>query len=183
MKNDLALLIQLSDNDISAFEEIYFEYHESLYRLAFRYLKSETAAEDAVQCVFLKLWEARNDLSIQTNLKNYLYTMVKNLVLNELRHNTVVVQSNYELLIQQQELDDSLQCGFEQKELRDSLFNAINALPQRKKDICILKLQGEFTNEDIANEMNISVSTVKSHYMEALKTLRIQMRKIFTVFI
>lgn len=183
MKNDLTLLTQLRDNDISAFEEIYIEYHQSLYRLAFRYLKSETSAEDAVQCVFLKLWEARKDLSIQVNLKNYLYSMIKNLVLNELRHNAVVVQSNYELLVLQQELDDSLQLGFEQKEMRDSLFSAINALPQRKKEICILKLQGDFSNEDIANEMNISVSTVKSHYMEALKTLRLQMRKLFTLFI
>lgn len=183
MKNDLTLLILLRDNDISAFEKIYFEYHQSLFLLALRYLKSETAAEDAVQCVFLKLWETRKELSIQINLKNYLYTMTKNLVLNEIRHNCVVVESNYELLMQQQEFDDSLQTGFEQKEVRDSLFNAINALPQRKKDICILKLQGEFSNEEIANEMNISVSTVKSHYMEALKMLRMQMRKIFTLFI
>ncbi len=79
---DHALFILLKKRDKDAFSVIYQKYHRYLYSLALKYLKSAQMAEDAVQHVFVKLWESTAAIQIEINLKNYLYTMTKNYILN-----------------------------------------------------------------------------------------------------
>jgi len=58
------------------------KYHRYLFALAYKYLKDTGMAEDVVQHVFVKLWETTGDIQIEINLRNYLYTMTKNFILN-----------------------------------------------------------------------------------------------------
>ena len=78
--NVLFLLIKKRDKD--AFTAVYRKYHSYLYALAFKYLKNAEMAEDAVQQVFVKLWDTSAKIEIEVNLNNYLYTMIKNNILN-----------------------------------------------------------------------------------------------------
>lgn len=66
---DHALFILLRKRDKEAFSMIYQKYHRYLYSLALKYLKSVQMAEDAVQHVFVKLWESTADIHIEINLK------------------------------------------------------------------------------------------------------------------
>jgi RNA polymerase sigma factor (sigma-70 family) len=61
-----------------AFEAIYLKYHRMLYSIAFRYLSSAEDAEDATADVFVHLWEIRREMIVETSLRNFLYTMMKN---------------------------------------------------------------------------------------------------------
>ena len=54
-------------------------------------------------------------------------------------------------------------------------------LPAQKTDICLMKVQEELTNQEIAERMNLSVNTVKTHYSEALKLLRIHLSKMLII--
>jgi RNA polymerase sigma factor (sigma-70 family) len=78
INEDHALFILLKKRDREAFSAIYKKYHRYLYAIALKYLKNTQMAEDAVQHVFVKLWESTSDIHIEINLKNYLYTMTKN---------------------------------------------------------------------------------------------------------
>lgn len=92
---DHTLFILLKRRDRDAFSAIYNKYHHYLYALALKYLKSTQMAEDAVQHVFVKLWESTAQIQIEINLKNYLYTMTKNYILNMIRNHKDEVSLNY----------------------------------------------------------------------------------------
>jgi RNA polymerase sigma-70 factor (ECF subfamily) len=154
-----------------AFEEIYRKYHRMLYSIALRYLSSTEDAEDAVTDVFVHLWEMRRVMVVETNLRNYLYTMMKNYILNRLRKSKPVFLSIDCDEVHQKE-EASLEEFLDRKEMEDRLYSAINSLPEQKRKICLLKMDGNLTNEDIAKRMNISLNTVKTHYLQSLRMLR-----------
>ena len=93
---DAALFLLIKKRDKEAFTIIYNKYHKYLYVLAERYLKNSEMAEDIVQQVFVKLWETLKNIDIQVNLKNYLYTMTKNHILNTIRDNKELISLSYE---------------------------------------------------------------------------------------
>lgn len=169
---ELLALIQKGSKD--AFTIVYERFHRQLYTLAYRYLKDRTMSEDAVQHVFVKLWEIHSNLEVSISLKNYLYTMIKNHILNQIRNKNTAITFNYEIY-QTDDLslyEEGIIEAIENREFLDQFYTAINKLPDQKKTVCLLKLDGKFTNQEIADEMNLSVNTVKTHYAQALKILK-----------
>jgi RNA polymerase sigma-70 factor (ECF subfamily) len=147
--------------------------------LAFRYLKDVELAEDAVQHVFVKLWDSARYIEVDINMKNYLYTMTKNFVLNQIRDNKEMISLNYEnAQIEITDESSDIVSIMEDKQLRSLLYEGIQHLPPQKKEICHLKIDENKTNQEIAEEMGISVNTVKSHYQESVKMLRDYFQKI-----
>ena len=172
-QTDDELLILLQKGNERAFTTIYERYHKLLYVVAFKYLKDNDTAKDAVQQVFLKLWESRTLLSIQINLRNYLYTMLKNHLLNEIRNNYTALEKNYELAQETIEYENEILEKLEEKEMNEQLYRAIGDLPEQKKIVCLYKLEKGLSNQEIAEKMQISIPTVKTHYSQAIKLLKI----------
>lgn len=175
---DSALFLLLKKRDREAFSIIYQKYHRYLYALALKYLKSTQRAEDAVQHVFVKLWESTDRIHIEINLRNYLYTMTKNYILNTIRDQKEEISLNYmnaQMEIPEQE---DLIKQLEEKELHEMLYRQIDRLPPQKKEVCMRKLKTSDSNQEIADKMGISVHTVKSHYQESLKLLRSYFHRI-----
>jgi len=181
-QRDDVLLQMLNKGSKDAFTTIYERYHKLLYVLAYKYLKNKMAAEDAVQQVFIKLWEARSVLAIHINLRNYLYTMMKNYILNEIRNNLTALEKNYELAQSSPLYEDDFINRMEDAHMMDYFYQAIEQLPEQKKQVCLYKLKGNLTNQEIADKMNISVPTVKTHYAQAIKLLRKSFEKFILLF-
>lgn len=177
--SDDDLLVSLRQGSKEAFTVIYERYHKLLYVLAYKYLKSSYASEDAVQQVFLKLWESRSLLMVNVNVRNYLYTMMKNHVLNEIRNNNSAVEKNYEMMQSSPTYEDELLARLEQKDMLSYFYEAIERLPQQKRQVCLYKLKENLSNQEIARKMNISVPTVKTHYAQAIKILRTLSERLF----
>ena len=72
---DRELFRQIKQGSEEAFREVYGKYHRILYAVALKMLKDRSAAENAVQYVFVKLWVERQDMTVMLSLRNYLYTM------------------------------------------------------------------------------------------------------------
>ena len=138
-------------------------------------------AEDVVQHVFSRLWEFRSKLRVGISLKNYLFTMTKNHVLNLIRNENSAIAKNYEMAQSASPYEDNLIEKLEKKELMSSFYKAVDMLPAQKRDICLMKVQEELTNQEIAERMNLSVNTIKTHYSEALKLLRIHLSKMLII--
>lgn len=138
-------------------------------------------AEDVVQHVFSRLWEFRSELRVGISLKNYLFTMTKNHVLNLIRNENSAIAKNYEMAQSASPYEDNLIEKLEKKELMSSFYKAVEMLPAQKRDICLMKVQEELTNQEIAERMNLSVNTIKTHYSEALKLLRIHLSKMLII--
>lgn len=177
-QTDDELLILLQKGNENAFTAIYERYHKLLYVVAYKYLKDNDTAKDAVQQIFLKLWESHTLFSITINLRNYLYTMLKNHLLNEIRNNYTALEKNYELAQEGIEYENEILSKLEEKEMTERLYHAINELPEQKKVICLYKLKDSLSNQEIAEKMQISVPTVKTHYSQAIKLLREYLDKL-----
>ena len=175
---DHTLFILLRKRDKEAFSMIYRKYHRYLYALAMKYLKNTHLAEDAVQHVFVKLWESTHDIHIEVNLKNYLYTMTKNYILNYIRDNKTKVTLSYEQAQFDMPEEEDILRTMEERQMKELRYRGIDLLPPQKKEVCRRKLETDDSNQQIAEKMGVSVHTVKSHYQESLKLLRSYFHKV-----
>ena len=182
-QTDDELLILLQKGNERAFTAIYERYHKLLYVLAYKYLKDNDTAKDAVQQIFLKVWESRSLFSIHINLRNYLYTMLKNHLLNEIRNNYTALEKNYELAQETIEYENEILSKLEEKEMTEQLYRAIDSLPEQKKAVCLYKLKDSLSNQEIAEKMQISIPTVKTHYSQAIKLLREHFAKLLILLL
>ena len=181
---DEVLFHLIKKKDKSAFTAIYNKYHRYLYALSVRYLKNSEMAEEVVQYVFVKLWETITDIDIQINLKNYLYTMTKNYILNTIRNKKEMVSLSYEKsqIEIKDETGDFLKM-IEESQLMSILHKGIDSLPPQKREICRKKINENKSNQEIAEEMGVSIHTVKSHYQESIRLLRIYFGNFESIFL
>lgn len=180
---DYNLLLKLRDGNEKAFSTIFDTYHRYLYVMASRYLMSESYAEDAVQYTFMRLWEGRESFDYKKGVKNLLFTILKNHILNEIRHNNMALQKNYEIAQLSEEMEESFLKDFEDADFKSHFYNLINELPPQKREVCLLKIEEGMTNQEIADQMEISVPTVKSHYTQVVKMLRAKIDKILVFLV
>lgn len=182
---DEVLFAKVERGDVDAFVGIYNKYHKLLYFLAYRYMASHEKAEDAVQHVFTRFWEFRTELHVGVSLRNYLITMTKNHILNVIRNENNAIAKNYEIAQSTPEYEDVLVENMEKKELMSLFYKALDMLPLQKREVCLMKVRDELTNQEIAERMKLSINTIKTHYSEALKLLRVYLRRmlIFVVFL
>ena len=181
--SDEQLFNLIENGDKIAFTEAYNKYHRLLYSVSYRYLMDREKAEEAVQYVFVRLWEYRSDLNIGISLKNYLFTMTKNYVLNIIRNENSMTEKQYELAQRASEFADDFVEKFENRERMDIFYKALDKLPEQKREICLLKVREELSNKEIAERMNLSVNNIKTHYSEALKLLRIHLKKMLMIIL
>ncbi len=176
--NDDQLFDLIAQDDKGAFTEVYLKYNKLLYAVAYKYLLNKELAEDTVQYVYTRLWEYRNELNIGISLKNYLFTMAKNYVLNTIRDEGAAMEKNYVMAQSAPEYEDNLVENLEKKDMMSFFYKAINSLSAQKRDICLMKIRDDMSTKEIAERMNLSVNTVKTHYSEALKILRMKLGEV-----
>lgn len=169
---DIRICNRLKQGDDSVYTIVFKRYARLLYTLSYRYLKSEEEAEDAVQYVFMKLWEKRESLDFSNGVRSLLYTIMKNYVLNELRHRQIVYEKLYMLAQEQHGKCEESESGIERNDLYELLHKHIKELPTQKEIICRMKIEEGLSNQEIADRLHIEVNTVKSHFTQAIKLLR-----------
>jgi RNA polymerase sigma-70 factor, ECF subfamily len=152
---------------LATMEAAFREHYEGLHRYAYTLLKENETAKDAVQQVFLNIWEKRNHLNISISLKSYLYRAVHNYCIN---HNT---RERRYLPIEPQ-TGGPVQNSFsaEIKELEKQVTDALNQLSPQCKTVFLKNREQGMTYSHISQEMNISVKTVEAHMTKALRILR-----------
>lgn len=175
MEGEEKVVIRLKEGNRLAFTMVYMEYHKSLYSFAYHYLGDRSLTEDALQWLFLKLWENRSVLNERMNLKSYLFTSLKNHILNELRNGKreALHYERWGKEMDEQEID-SADLLLEEEEIRSRLREAIAGLSPQKRKICELKIDKNLSNAEIAELLQISVNTVKYQYNQIIKDLRNQ---------
>lgn len=134
-------------------------------------LKDRSAAENAVQHVFVKLWIGRQEMTVMLSLRNYLYTMTRNYILNYLRSRNTELVHSYRLAQLIPEASDPLDAQIEREDLLQMLDTVIAGLPTQKRQVMYLRKAG-YSNPEIAEMLNLSVNTVRSHYQEGVKLRR-----------
>lgn len=170
----------LRKGEKKAFEEVYTDFFGVLYHLCLQYLHDEKVSEEIVQDTFLKLWEIRETINDQVNIRNFLYTITKNNCLNYLRNQKISMkhlenmkylemQFNYEAL---EKLGNYLQ--FE--ELRNKIEEVISKLPAEVIETFKLSRFEDLTYREIADKQGISIKTVEARISKGLRILRVDLK-------
>ncbi len=170
--NDYSLVKNLREGDQSAFEEIYYQYCHSLKVFAFQELKSEALADDAVQEIFCKLWTKREQLDATLSLKGFLFTCLKNHILNVVRTRKNEILKNYRFASNQNHSVNSTEDAVITHEIQSQINQEVGKLSELKRSILKLSLYKGLSHEQIAHELDISVNTVKMYLSQSSRKLR-----------
>ena len=151
-------------------------YYSRMYRFAKEYVLFDEDAENIVQDVFLLLWEKREVLDIQVSLVSYLFTLVKNKSLDYLRHKIIVDEYKQELGEKLAALELLNYSFTSDEDIEQILMSAINTLPERCRQVFLKsRIEGK-KNREIAEELDLSVSTVENQMTIALRKLRVELK-------
>ena len=163
----------LRADDHGAFNEIYERYKGLLVNHAYNKLNGNLEdAKEIVQEVFSNFWHNRHLLPVINVLKAYLYTLVRNRVLNYIQHQNVVTRYADSFAQYEQEYDYSTDRLIREKQMLEIIDREINALPTKMKEVFLLSRKNYLSHKEIAEKLDISEHTVKNHIKSALKILR-----------
>lgn len=160
------------------YRTLFRKYYANLLFYATRIVGDEEA-EDVVQDVFVELWRRKDTMDVGEQIQAFLYRAVYTRALNVLKHRDIV--NGYEAVMldihkkriayYQPDSNDVIK-RIEDKELRKTLSDAIDELPDKCKKVFKLSYLHEMKNKEIAETMDISLRTVEAHMYKALKILR-----------
>jgi len=158
-----------------AFEALYRMYWERLYAFAFRYLRSQQDAEDAVQEVFFRIWRGRAEWVPAGAVRNYLYLAVRNAALDRLQRAAVARRRRVGTaqLVTVAEIQPDLEAA----ELAAAVERALADLPPKRSAVCRLRLIDGLSYAEIAHRLAIGEKTVETQLARGLKFLRERIRQ------
>ncbi|WP_163715763.1 RNA polymerase sigma-70 factor [Mangrovibacterium lignilyticum] len=168
-KQEKIFIKGLQDKNSLVFGQLFACYHASLFRFAETYLFDPQETEDVIQEVFIKLWEMPQ-VNIDRSLKSYLFLMVKNRCIDHLR-SLQIEDKNKRKLFEAQSVSDATDVVLDAKS-EALIKKTIEELPEQCKQVYQLAVFQDLKYQDIASELNISVSAVKVQMFRARKYLK-----------
>jgi RNA polymerase sigma-70 factor (ECF subfamily) len=177
------LITTLQAGDITAFEMIFKNFYQPLCNYAYSFVQDRDEAEEIVQTTFLSVWEKRDNLTIHTGVKPYLYAMVRNASLNVLKHEKIKQQHAAVELAVAERSTESVTRTVMASELEERIFKALNKLPEQCRLVFKLSRFEELKYAEIAQQLNISVKTVENQMGKALKIMREQLKDYLPLLI
>jgi len=151
-----------------AFEAHYVE----LCEYVLRFVGSAEATEDIVQDLFLHLWNTRGPRDRLRLSRPYLYVAARNRALKHLRHGRVVKAWIDRASLEEAPASDTPEDLYLRGELEDALRRAIEELPNRCREIFVLRRRDQLGYHEIAARLGVSLGTVKSQMWRATVLLR-----------
>jgi RNA polymerase sigma-70 factor (ECF subfamily) len=173
----------LDSKGLEGFKTLFDTLYPSLCLFANRYLQDLDLSKDLVQEVFIKIWKQQPSLKSQHAIKAYFYTCVKHQCLNLIKSKTYKSQQQ-SISIDMVQLQSK--AHFESEvltvETYAELYKAIDALPDQASKVIKLALN-QYSNKDIAEELSITTSTVRTQKSIAYKKLKVLLQHFSQLFL
>lgn len=181
-EKDFQLLNNIKRDDPLALKTLFAKYFHPLCYFSFQIVKSTELAEETVSDVFAELWIKRAGINIQTSLKSYLYTAVKNRSINyykqEKRLSEPIVPDQLHLVTSVATADQLAN----QQDLEKQIEELLNQLPEKRGLIFRMNRIDGLSYQEIADILSISVHTVQNQMIKAVKYMAEQFPRIKKLF-
>ncbi len=172
---------KVPDDNFGDFESIFQDNYPSLVRFAMTIVNSQEKAEDIVQEVFIKIWEKKKHIAFQRTIKGYLFISVKNACFDFVKKEASKLNRSIDLIPESFDLYSSTTIA--ESERNKMIFEAIETLSSKGKIVLKLICFDNLKYKEVAEELDISVNTVKYHFTTSLKKLREILSKDYFIFI
>ena len=180
-KKTLTRLLQQGDE--SAFVQVYHQHKQALFHFALRYLKDKALAEDALQEVFVKLWNRKDSLDSGLPLEGFLFTCMKHHVLNTIRSEETRVRKAALAHMNNRTDTNFTEQDVAFLESKGLLEKGVQALSEGKKKIFRLSFEKGYSTREIAVQLNISEHTVRSQLSQSTQFLRKHLKNAISILL
>ena len=177
LNDERSLVLRLINGDEEAFCELYAAYKNRLIYFAMRFLKSREYAEDAFQDAFTVIWQGRRFINPDASFSSYLYTIVRNRVLNQLRDLERHDELKEQILSQAVDYANDTGYAILANDLRALIARAMQQLTDRQRQVFEMSREMQLSHREIADALGISVYTVQEHISTSLRILRTYLEK------
>lgn len=167
--NDLAS--RLRNDDINAFNTLYWEYHAAVYANALKLIKDPVIAEDIVQETFVTVWGKRHTIDPDQDFAGWLFVISYHKTIDQLKRKLKEVLAHKKISISIEDHSIHVNADVKEEQLA-AIEKAMDQLsPQKRKVFELCKVQGR-TYKKAAEELHISKYTVKEYLSEALVSIK-----------
>lgn len=167
--NEHELLLQLKQGTVGAFEQLYNRYKQPLAASLVKLLRNDTLAQDALQDLFVRVWNNRASIDPAMSFRSYLYRIAQNLVIDYYRkiarEKELMEVFLHDAATAHTTIDDALEAN-ERKKVLQALLDKLP--PQQRRAYTLHKIEGK-SYKEIAEIMQISASTINKHIHYATK--------------
>lgn len=174
------ILVKINQGDESGLQGLFDLYYKPLCVFALNFIDSYEEAEDLIQDLFVKFWEQRANSEFQGSLRAYLFSSVQHncikLLKSRRRYHFDGIESYEDLL------EDKYTPG-EMEEERERLYAEIERLPEQCRKVFEAVVLKDMKYKEAAEQLDLSVNTVKTHLARAMKQLRSSLNIIILVML
>jgi RNA polymerase sigma-70 factor, ECF subfamily len=159
-----ALLESARSGDTAAFERLYRAFSPSVYGLCMRLARNSAEAQDCLQETFIRAWYRLDKFRGESRFGTWLHRIAVNEVLGRRRHEAVERRHL-------NSVDPSKRYTLDDSATLQDLEQAVKRLPDRARDVFVLRAIYGYTHEEIAAMLDVTVSTSKTQHYRARKLL------------
>ena len=181
--SDYELSELLSLDDQFAFNEIYNRYWSSVFLVVRNRLRNDSEAEEIVQNIFYQLWKKRGVFKLEKTFQKYFAVAVKYEIINQSAKKRRELNYISQLSDKLFEIDNSTSQLLSFNELKQMLEKTICVLPEKCQLVFRLKIEKDYSQKQIAQELSISEKTVEAHLSKARKYMRENLDPSFSIYI
>jgi RNA polymerase sigma-70 factor (ECF subfamily) len=160
------------DGNEKAFNFFFSTYRDDVYGYSVSMLKNQVLAEGIVQDVFLNIWEHKDRLNPNLSFKSYVFTITRNLTFNLISKVANNRKLKEEVFYTSQKAYSPIEDKIAEADYEIIKNKAMEQLPPKRRIIFEMSRNKGMSHQDISEELNISVSTVKGQTSKALATIR-----------
>lgn len=166
---DSVLIAGIKKDDYTSYNQLFLRYYNRLCAFVFIIIQNNSASEDVVQELFIRLWTQRKKLDIKESVVAYLYRSSKNAALNYLRS-----ENNRKKTLDKMPFTDwqSDENQMEQIEFSTALHQCIDQLPERCKEVFLLSRFEGLKHKEISEQLGTSVKTIKNQIWKSLQQIK-----------
>ena len=172
------ILQNLANDDKKALEDLFNYYYPRLYQFSKSFLKLEDGIDDILQEVFVKIWKNRANIRSSETFSPFIFTMTRNLLLNELRSrlsNQKIKEKILKFSVPDENYSfDKLEYG----ELKETVDQIVNNLPYKQREVFLLSRYEGLSHKEIAEKLNISTKTVEYHISQSINTIKNKLEQL-----
>lgn len=175
------LIKALVVGDESAYRELFDLYYSRVFKFTTSIIHDQQEAKDLAQNCFVKLWLNRDRLEHISSLNNYIFTIARNSACDYLRVKCRERKFQAATIAEKSSNYANIQIDYDTQVMEQTIISCIDTMPLQRKTAYKLSREEKFSNEEIAELMNISKRTVDRHLSIALKDIRTALSKVSTI--